>query len=379
MVVVKRNRPVVPNVVGGRLPDMAKLESLEKQEEYALAAMCLLRGFRNRESFVQGNQSYWDSFNLWRKTEAGKMGFVDSILTNAQDYYEAKRKAKESSENRPDDLADQEGVIDFDNIGDLAGRGGRNEDSDSDSDGSEDDPEFNEDIETDEIAGTPTDPAHIVSILNNPKLNALMGNTKLKARVKLFVSKEERKDPEKIAELVEAAINAKCSPQEEVDSSSKKKKNQKTRSLSVEDFDKAINDVNQTARISPEQLMPYPTIGQVSSASKLNEKQHCSFTLCATALLKTWKSFDDDETQSDQLLHILNGEGGVGKSYVIKALQLLASLWGKQSAIKTVAPTGIAAVNVEGSTVHSSLEISIKTPIDGHEKVLPSKGVSISW
>lgn len=379
MVVVKRNRSVVPNVVGGRLPDKAKLESPERQEEYALAAMCLLRGFRNRESFVQGNQSYWDSFNLWRKTEAGKTDFVDSILNNAQDYYEAKRKAKELSENRPDDLADQEGVIDFDNIGDLAGRGGRNEDSDSDSDDGEDDPEFNEDIETDEIAATPTDPAHIVSILNNPKLNALMGNIKLKARRKLFVSKEERKDPEKIAELVEAAINAKRSPQEEVNSPSKKKKNQKSRSLSVEDFDKAINDVNRTTFISPDQLKPYPTIAQVSSASKLNEKQQRSFILCATALLKTWKSFEDDETQSDQFLHILNGEGGVGKSYVIKALQLLASLWGKPSAIKTVAPTGIAAVNVEGSTVHSSLELSIKTPIDGHEKVPPSKGLAISW
>jgi hypothetical protein len=57
---------------------------------------------------------------------------------------------------------------------------------------------------------------------------------------------------------------------------------------------------------------------------------------------------------------LLHGLGGTGKSRVISALVDLASSWQRSSAVVKVAPTGIAAVNINGATIHSGLGIAVK-------------------
>ncbi len=53
--------------------------------------------------------------------------------------------------------------------------------------------------------------------------------------------------------------------------------------------------------------------------------------------------------------------GWYWKSRVVENLKYLSYSWGKPDAIATVAPTGIAAVLVNGDTVHSKFLINSKS------------------
>lgn len=62
----------------------------------------------------------------------------------------------------------------------------------------------------------------------------------------------------------------------------------------------------------------------------------------------------DDNTKTFNPLRIyLGGEGGIGKSRVIKAKQYVSKSWGSPNAVRTVAHTGKAAFIVNGETLHS--------------------------
>ena len=62
----------------------------------------------------------------------------------------------------------------------------------------------------------------------------------------------------------------------------------------------------------------------------------------------------------DQLLIYLGGEGGTGKSRVIKGIQLLMEKMGQKQKLQLSAASGAAADNIEGSTIHSSLGLMVK-------------------
>ena len=61
----------------------------------------------------------------------------------------------------------------------------------------------------------------------------------------------------------------------------------------------------------------------------------------------------------DQMLLYVGGEGGVGKSRVIKAVELGYELLQRKSEVLLVAPTGAAAYNIGGRTIHNALSIDI--------------------
>ncbi len=80
-------------------------------------------------------------------------------------------------------------------------------------------------------------------------------------------------------------------------------------------------------------------------------------------------------------MHI-SGEAGTGKSRIIDALRYLSKSWGKPEAICTVAPTGIAAVLIDGETVHSKFLINAKTVSKEKERKeieLWSKVLMLVW
>ena len=76
--------------------------------------------------------------------------------------------------------------------------------------------------------------------------------------------------------------------------------------------------------------------------------------------------------RSDQLLLVVRGEGGVGKSQVIKAIYRAYDVVGKVDQIFITAPTGAAADNISGSTLHTALGIDTrktKESIKGQQKL----------
>lgn len=63
---------------------------------------------------------------------------------------------------------------------------------------------------------------------------------------------------------------------------------------------------------------------------------------------------------SDQMLLYVRGEGGTGKTRVVKAIELGFSLLDRREELIITAPTEAAASNIGGSTVHAAM--SIETP-----------------
>ena len=61
-----------------------------------------------------------------------------------------------------------------------------------------------------------------------------------------------------------------------------------------------------------------------------------------------------------QMIFYLGGEGGTGKSKVVKALSQYMSELGISSRLRKAAPTGVAAGNIGGSTLHMLLGLAVK-------------------
>jgi hypothetical protein len=61
----------------------------------------------------------------------------------------------------------------------------------------------------------------------------------------------------------------------------------------------------------------------------------------------------------DQMLLYIAGEGGVGKTRVIEAIELGYELLQRKSEVLLMAPTGAAAYNIGGRTIHNALCINI--------------------
>ena len=57
----------------------------------------------------------------------------------------------------------------------------------------------------------------------------------------------------------------------------------------------------------------------------------------------------------------MHGCAGTGKSYVILALRKLAVLFNRPDAVLVFAPSGIAAVNAGGVTLHTGCGLSFGT------------------
>lgn len=90
----------------------------------------------------------------------------------------------------------------------------------------------------------------------------------------------------------------------------------------------------------------------------LNEKQRIVVEkVLAEALICA--NYPYDPSQRKQTLLYVGGEGGVGKSQIIKAIVTAMDLIHRKNEIILMAPTGAAADVIGGSTHHTSLGISL--------------------
>lgn len=120
----------------------------------------------------------------------------------------------------------------------------------------------------------------------------------------------------------------------------------------------------------------HPTLAAVSHGFHLNDEQSAAFRIACLPLLLFFLNLADDHTSTDYatakaelaqhgastaaVTLALIGEGGTGKSEVIKAISHFASAWGLRRHLAITAPTGSAAILVDGCTLHSWAGIGIK-------------------
>lgn len=90
----------------------------------------------------------------------------------------------------------------------------------------------------------------------------------------------------------------------------------------------------------------------------LNRKQRMVVERVLSEAL-TWADHPYDSSQRKQTLLYVGGEGGTGKSQIVKAIVAGMNLVGRKDEVILMAPTGAAADNIGGNTYHTSLGISI--------------------
>jgi AAA domain len=98
----------------------------------------------------------------------------------------------------------------------------------------------------------------------------------------------------------------------------------------------------------------------VANEFPLNRKQR----LVAERIIQgalTWKDYPYDSAKRDQLLMHIGGEGGTGKSQIIKAIVAGLRILKRDQEIILLAPTGAAADNIGCNTIHTALGMTIGT------------------
>jgi hypothetical protein len=135
-------------------------------------------------------------------------------------------------------------------------------------------------------------------------------------------------------------------------------------------------DPSHSGIIGPPDITRLPqfcSIRQISQAMRLDFWQHYNFETVARHLLYEWvvrdiakadKSLNEIEFQrpihiKKSLIHFMFGNAGTGKSAVINSILLLARLWGRRDSVETMACTGVAGLQIDGETIHSSRNINM--------------------
>ena len=94
--------------------------------------------------------------------------------------------------------------------------------------------------------------------------------------------------------------------------------------------------------------IPPPTVAPIQLESLLTMQRKAFDIIYA-------HTFSD--SQDEQLLMVLVGMAGTGKSYLINAVHHLFTEHNRSPSLKITAPTGIAAANICGSTIYSLLSL----------------------
>ena len=144
----------------------------------------------------------------------------------------------------------------------------------------------------------------------------------------------------------------------------------------IDDFDPDLNDGALYPTLSLEdniatQADRRSQVGDNPSATSLtsivtqdiplNRKQRLVVKKFLSKAL-AWGDNAYDASKRDQMLLYIGGEGGVGKSQIIKAVVAGIDLILRKNEIILMAPTGAAADNIGGNTYHTLLGISISKP-----------------
>ena len=119
----------------------------------------------------------------------------------------------------------------------------------------------------------------------------------------------------------------------------------------------------------------FTSASTIASEANLDSDQRAAFMLIAKqVLLRTLHRLQITPDAPKQMLMFLGGEGGTGKSKVLKALTKYMATLGVRHRIRLGAQTGVAAGNINGSTLHSLLELEVKkTRKDGKPKGISGK------
>jgi len=111
-------------------------------------------------------------------------------------------------------------------------------------------------------------------------------------------------------------------------------------------------------------------VSHVASEFGLNDMQCIAYHIIVDVFLKKFvnkvsSGVSGLEGTSNQLIMLMTGPGGTGKTHVVKAVQTVMREYGCAHFIRFLAPTGSAAALIDGMTIHKGLGIKIKSSNKG--------------
>ena len=107
-------------------------------------------------------------------------------------------------------------------------------------------------------------------------------------------------------------------------------------------------------------------VSKIKHDKGLNYKQACAYQIMTEHFIRHEMSPDAQDDHHEQLIMLMTGPGGTGKTYVVNAFEEVMKALGYSHMITYLAPTGTAANNISGSTIHKSLGIKIKSKHRGN-------------
>jgi len=374
-VVVPRSRLHVPVIYGKRIPDRSNLQDDGMRNDYALEALLLFKPFRKRQDIVGGHGSDWLAYRHWLEHDASE--FDKRILNNMQDFYDTRAWAKQRAEEGTNDLDDQPRAVDFDRNSDEHGHEDDLQTLFEDLLGDDDDSQITTAV--DDLLPIPA-PLYVNLTLQQPYFSLFDKNTSRapsisstqgKSVADLKAAMNSTRELKINGEATQTGFAARVREAAALDSM-----------LLIEKMNDALARIDSTEdnrAYTPETLPSCPRMEDVMRAFNLNRQQRSAFEICALALLKTWRADELKEELDRPLRHIINGEGGTGKSTVVRALVVFSTLWGRPNAVKTLAYAGLAAINIGGMTLHTGLDLAIFVPKTVREAKAPNENVMRQW
>jgi len=387
--IVARRKHFVPDVIGPLIPDKHGFEHApdtseerEASEFYALVVLLLFCPYRTRFTVAAGEGALLASLKLWEQRADGEYFTASQrVLTNAQDYYVAKAAAKASAEKQRDELHKVFGREE------LGRAGGEDEDGEGLVDASDDEGR--------------TEQLNNSSPCASQDMNAGMSDAWVSRRLRVESASDDVHRACEIAGLrgvcaamgrqplvstsaartvvtdVVAAIEASRRGAVVVDAAEDVSQSAQGdvlvggsygqgggRIVTVELLADAMRRRRRRDQLSGFEVLnaedefaagTFLSLEAVSVGACLNRRQHVAFCIIGHRLLLGFKNGLRGLACDDEPLRmILHGEGGTGKSRILECLTTLCKSWLKPQALELLAPTGIAAVNIGGRTVHSA-------------------------
>ncbi len=373
-IIQRRTTIVIPDIVGPRLPDRTKLETTEDKENYALMALLLISPFHKNNPVASDDPefSFWESLETFLE-EAGEG--VSQILINFQEYYSSKISAKAARDSEMDLM--RSGYSPACHMSDCE-------------DGDEfEAPEHLEVIPPFEVALR-----GVGKVFNNRVISDVMStNTRIimSAAMSIYTNNNDA-----IGEWVQTTIDNNIQSRVSEEMSLKRASVVEERSNSAQIGQNPPGNTHAGSSVGSDTPETETTVellrkalskyeAKKESNESFSEMPHSTATPCtessyfpsleSVALMKRLHSAlqvrlfstkcAKGSMRSSKLstrlkipsLCIWEVRQGQAKLESVEALQFFAKSWCFPGAVRTCAPTGIAASLIQGQTFHSRLEL----------------------
>ena len=391
-----RRHEVIPILNGKRLKTITNESTTIDKETNSIIALILHVPFRNAILDLKGSHPTWyDAFKNWKPSPE-----IKQLMLNAYDYDRARRRAGEISReqknkdrNRCSDSSSDEEIDNvFEDDDFLPSR-------EFDSDAKLYNSDYSN-IDTLTFENDKKDPVRFpVTCLPSGRtqkcLDKIKGNNLFRRNIallsnsmpmliedqKIHLVTERTKNYKELKEWIKNSNTHNFCPPADIVEENNISLNIEVIETRVNELSSALTEKNcawKEMRLNSSeslnnipQITKHAFISDISYAYNLNKLQHVAFELIAKSMIKRWlhreeyqvdvkkqridvKKIDSLESD-DQLCMVLVGEGGTGKSRVINAIDALCLSWDRPKSLIKAAPTGKAAVLIQGRTLASAI------------------------